>query len=36
MTENLLAQPSGIENLTSILTCPHCGQSSEEIMPPDM
>jgi len=36
MNEKSLAQPSGFENLTSILTCPLCRRASEEIVPPDM
>jgi hypothetical protein len=35
MIENSLARPSGIENLTSILSCPLCRHASEEIVPPD-
>ena len=35
MNENSLARPSGFENLTSILSCPLCRRTSEEIVPPD-
>jgi|GEM_PF-485889 rRNA maturation protein Nop10 len=36
MTENTQILESKIYTLTSVLTCPHCGQASEEIIPPDM
>ena len=36
MTENTQTLESKINTLTSVLTCPHCGQASEEFIPPDM
>jgi len=35
MNENSLARTSGFESLTSILSCPLCRRTSEEIVPPD-
>ena len=36
MIEKSQTKENAIITLTSILSCPHCGQSSEEIIPPDM
>ena len=36
MIEKSLTIENATITLPSILSCPHCGQSSEEIIPPDM
>jgi hypothetical protein len=36
MAETSTIMQSQLNPLFSVLTCPHCGKFSEEIIPPDM